>query len=676
MNQAKTVLLLLILAILGGGLYFLTTGQEAPPSPIPPAATPDRPEVSPAQPRAAQAPQPSAPKTDRKVVEMDPASADQTAPQGVKGRVLLPNGAPAVGVPVYLTKNLSSDPIGTWLANRTGRVIPPIASSVTGPDGRFALGVRDPTDIYDLRVVPEDYPELDHRSIKLHEEDWYDTKDLILEQGSVVYGRVTDETTGAPVQNAVVSLVPTNLAHQMLAAPGRENGLVVAVDSSGGFRFQAAPRQGTISLSAEADGYARVEQTNLAIQPDQPNEFNLQLPRGLPIAGIVQDPKGVPIAGARVVATAISNKIPQTGEGMSGSDGRFRIPALRDGPYQLTASAPLYSEKTEKPVLAGDEQVVLTLEQQGSARVRVLDRQGRPVRSFTLSLKRSFPKNPIGIGNVPEFRDVRIMPPDFDGDFATVRGIPNGDFVFQITAQGHARTLSEPFTVLAGGTVPEVTVHLTLGGVLTGRVLDGRGNPVSGATVSTDINGGLAADSEFFKIFAQFMPEKITKTSTRTDRAGRYRLPLLAFGDYMIRATHPQYCEGVALDLKVESETDIVVPDITLQHGTIIEGIATQGGQPRGQVKITIGPPMDQTQQLDPSGKPKAMFMATAISSGDGHYRFLKRVPPGTYAIHASAQAGDNNPFVTLIQMKQTERTLVVPPGQERMIQNFDIPLQ
>jgi len=183
-------------------------------------------------------------------------------------------------------------------------------------------------------------------------------------------------------------------------------------------------------------------------------------------------------------------------------------------------------------------------------------------------------------------------------------------------------------------------------------------------------------DTEFGQLFRQFMPEKITKSSAKTDAQGNYKLPLLAFGDYMIRVAHPDFCEGSAMNVKLEQEGTVEVPQMTLMRGTLVEGVATVGGVPTGQVKVTIGPPTGAQPELDAEGKPKMAFMANAVSASDGTFRFTKRVPPGTYQIHASKAAGDNNPFVTLLQMKQTARPLTVLPGQEKILQNFDVPAQ
>lgn len=681
MNSAAKIIVVICLlgAVLAGAIFFLLQPDSQPVvQPPAPRVQEDPPPVPSNDPVVAPEPvrveQPASGRTTVRV-ESDQGTGG-SLPQGVLGRVLTPAGLPLEGALVFLMRSASADPIEIFLANKRGEIIPPVATGKTDGEGRFRLGTQKPGTAYDVRVITDSYPELHHRSVRIKDNDWYDAGDLRLETGVVVQGRVIEEGTMVPIPGAKVHLQSTNAAHTLLATPGREKGLPAETDAGGFFRYDNAPRNSTISLSAEAPGFARVEKLNLVLQQEAPNEFNIELARGLSIIGYVVSTQGAPVPGAKVTATALSSKVPQTAQADTDRDGRFELFALREGPFQLMASAPQYEEKTERPILAGAQDVRLILEQRGMARVRVLARTGAAIKDFTLSLKRSFPNNPLGIGNVPEFRDQRVTPRDFEGDFYLVKGIPNGDFVFQIAANNHARTLSAPFTIAAGGPVPEVVVEMTMGGVILGRVVDDRGNPVAGATVSTDMNGGFAAETDFGALFKQFMPDRITKTSTRTAADGRYRLPLLAYGDYMLRVAHADYCEGTAVNVKVESETEIPLPDIRLVRGTIVRGLAMVDGQPAGQVKIQIGPPMGQTPELDENGMPKMTFMSSCLSDSDGRFQFLKRVPPGNYQIHASKQAGDNNPFVTLLQVKQTARDLQVLAGQEVIEQNFNIPRQ
>jgi len=678
-GPTKLLLSLFVLAAAGGAAYLLTGGPEVQvPVTQPPVVEP-QPTTQPDQPVVVQEPVKVDPqRQDPQRVVVDPRRNNEfaDAPQGVTGRVLQPSGLPAADVAVYLMKSASAEPIEIFLANKRGQVIPPAASGTTGPDGVFRLGITKAGDTFDLRVVSDQHPELQHARIKPSAGDWYDTGDLRLEQGAVVTGRVLEEGTGAVVPGARVFLNETNQTHSMLATPGREKGIAVETDAGGYFRFENAPRMASINLMAEASGYARAERNNLIVQADKNNDFVLELARGMPISGIVVSSAGQPIRGAKVSARGLSAKVPQLGSTVTEPDGTFTFPSLREGPYELTATASQYEELVEKPVMSGASDVKLVLEQRGMVRLRVLSKKGSPVKSYTLSLKRWFPNNPMGIGNVPEYRDVRITPGDYEGEYATVRGLPSGEFVFQVITTDHAKTISPSFVVQAGAEPPVVEATLTLGGTIVGRVVDDRGSPVAGAAVSTDFNGGFAMETEFGQLFRQFMPEKITKASAKSDAQGNYKLPLLAFGDYMIRVSHPDFCEGSAMNVKLEQEGVVEVPQLTLVRGTLVEGVATVAGVPTGQVKVTIGPPTGAQPELDAEGKPKMAFMANAVSASDGTFRFAKRVPPGTYQIHASKAAGDNNPFVTLLQMKQTARPLTVLPGQEKILQNFDVPAQ
>lgn len=54
----------------------------------------------------------------------------------------------------------------------------------------------------------------------------------------------------------------------------------------------------------------------------------------------------------------------------------------------------------------------------------------------------------------------------------------------------------------------------------------------------------------------------------------------------------------------------------------------------------------------------------------------LKRVPPGSYKIHASRQAGNNDIFTPLLHMKATSREMVITAGQQQSMQNFELPAQ
>ena len=171
---AKILLPLVLLAGVGGVAWYLNTGETAlPPAPQQPEAVKpplvEQPTVQPATPV-----KPPEPDNQRTVVAV-PTESRTDAAQGVRGHVLLPNGAPAAGVPVYLMQAVTADPLNIFLASKTGQKFPPVASGHTAEDGTFALGVTRPKDTYDLRIVSDEYPELQHRSIKVREEDWYDT---------------------------------------------------------------------------------------------------------------------------------------------------------------------------------------------------------------------------------------------------------------------------------------------------------------------------------------------------------------------------------------------------------------------------------------------------------------------------------------------------------------------
>lgn len=684
-NVAKLALpLLLVAAAAGGAFYLLNQGEVTPvslPGAPPNGGTPEAVTKDPT-PDTAKA-DPGNPVRQPQRIEASGAigNAHADAEQGVKGKVFLPNGQPAVGVTVMLLENAMANPIDMFLKNKTGQVSPPLATSVTFEDGSFALGVLKAGQSVDLRVVSDAHPEIARSPLKFRSGDWHDAGDLRLEEGLVVQGRVIELLSKAGVGNATVYLNSSNRTHAMSATPGRENGIQVLTDDGGHFRFDNAPRTGLVNLKVEAAGYAATNLLSQQIRVDAPNQFKLEIERGRTITGVVVDDSGERITGAKVVATGLSTKTPQTETVYCDDEGEFEFAALRGGPYRLQVSAKRFAD-VDVPLVLTDEDHKVVMPKRGSVRLKVLTAKGRAIKSYRLSLKRSFPTNPNNIGNVIDFPDRTINPGSYRGEWAMIDGLPSGMFRFQLTERNHAKTLSEPFTVEQGADPIEVTVVLTLGGEITGTVIDDQGQPVAGATVASDMNAGLAANTGIFEMFRAMIPEKHTSRNVKTDRQGRFRISKLSYADYMLRVSHPNYCEGSQVDIKLTQEGEVIDAGvIQLLKGTLIEGITTVDGSPAGQVKVVISIPAP-TGQAVPTAQPntpeamaaaaRRLFSTKSLSDGDGRFIMLKRVPPGTYKVTAARHSADS-PFMALLDMKQSAKELIVSPGQDRATVNFNL---
>jgi uncharacterized GH25 family protein len=481
----------------------------------------------------------------------------------------------------------------------------------------------------------------------------------------VVRGRVTIAGTDLPAPQAVVTLLSANAFEEIARAslPGREQGLRVTADANGAYELRNAP-PGPWSVQALAPGFAKVVRSPVDPLPEQQaTVVDFELPRGLSIQGRIIASSGRPIADARIQATALQSDGSQL-EATSDQGGNFEVLGMREGSQWLRITAKGYQMHDERSVPAGTQNLQVILEETGSARARVRDPDGRVLDRYLLGVRRWFPHGGGQIGNLPNVPDVSVRPEDLLDGAATLTGMDPGtdqeraEYVFQVQADGFARTLSNPFEVSANG-APLIEITVTRGAVLLGQVLDEAGRPVADAEVVTQGEGSVE-DGPLRNLFAGIAPDKITRAKARTDHQGNFRLERLAFADYQLKVQHPDYCDGIVHGLQLSSPTEQRLPPIVLVHGTVVRGTTSVDGVRSGQVKVVV--------DADPSVVDAGYLHAETVSNQDGTFVLQKRLPPGSYEIKAAQLASDAahpDIFRQILQMKQTSVSLELRRGQD-----------
>jgi Carboxypeptidase regulatory-like domain/PDZ domain len=186
----------------------------------------------------------------------------------------------------------------------------------------------------------------------------------------------------------------------------------------------------------------------------------------------VLDTAGAPVAEARVRLASASLWPPQ--EALTQRDGTLRIAGLKAGMYAVRADKDTRVSSTEYVSLLGtssDEPVKLELRPGVMLTVRARDEEALAISGVQVSVRENgltaFPLDAItdkrGVATVGPF-----------GDRATL-GAHGATVV--ASKEGYVPYRDTP---VAG---PEMDIVLQTGGVIEGRVVDGRGHPVGGAVL-------------------------------------------------------------------------------------------------------------------------------------------------------------------------------------------------
>lgn len=396
----------------------------------------------------------------------DATVVELTLPAGrtIRGRAVTADGAPVVGVEVQAAEGERAQDGDLDVA---GFDRDPDGRTTTGPDGAFTLeGLGEGR--HRLRLV-------DGEAVLVEE-----IVVVAAGAGDVVLRRapplnielIVVDGAGKPVAGATVLLFPRSPGHEGPFQPRSERTApdgrveIVGVSRRTRMGLQVVPPPNRDDLASLDGEDLSAERTRLVLPP------------GRVIRGKVVDGDGKPArAEVRARRAPEAGDEPSPGDFRAGAttddDGTFVLRGLPRAPVLLRADGPDARpwEDDDRPfttVDVGTSEVRLVLERAARVTVRVLGPDGAPVRSADCAVASG----------------ARTSAETIDGGTFELPRRPTTQVVAVARAVAADGTSPAPGLVTVNPGVDVVELRLAAGAEVRGRVVDGAGKPVVGATVA------------------------------------------------------------------------------------------------------------------------------------------------------------------------------------------------
>lgn len=565
----------------------------------------------------------------------------------------------------------------------------------TDAEGRYELANAPPGE-FDVLAIAAGHVGGKAPPLRAADGQRVDAPAIVLKTGPMVSGRVVDEA-GAPVEGVLVrwDLVDwESLQFDLTLAPL----LMQAVE---GFDYPRTDADGRFQAGALAgDPPFRIDffKTGFAYKRERWDpaessaELEVVLSRGGSIEGIVMDAeKAEPITEFSISSNGrIDTEAggpgavnPFTGSlWIEDSAGRFVIPAIEAGKRTLVFEAPGYPPKSMPgiEVVAGQatKGIIVELSTGGVVRGKVVDGEGEPVAAAQVFAQpsdgRSRSRGRRARGPFAELGNAANEAPSGalaivagtgllsgesvltkrDGSFE-VRGLEPGSWKFSAQHRDFAFGTSEPVVVAAGAVLEDVTVELSSGGSIFGRVTDRYDRPLPGAIIVATSPAGITGSREGGDLYQGV-----------ADASGHYEIEHMQGGGYFIAvlrgdaALSPMSFLGtlqfdlVTVPGEGELEYDIVDRSASAcrVHGQVIAGgVPAQAG---AIFALSFG--SEGLLGLDAK---------VAQVRPDGTYEF-PGLAPGTYQFNYGGVGGGGNARMNVEVPDQAEYlcNLVLPEGR------------
>lgn len=428
----------------------------------------------------------------------------------------------------------------------------------------------------------------------------------------LIQGWVVDPA-GRPVPEATVhegTLAQVAMGRRFEDTPERPS---VRTDEEGRFSIDVGDAAG-VSLCAAAEGFAASEERVIAVAGRDPSEaVTLTLRQGARVTGVVYGKDQLPVADRGVQVA--SPDLGEFREVTTDAQGRFELDTLNPGPWR----AATFPSEAELEAQGAEPSMENMMGQLAQAQFELAD--GEDFELVLGKVSADSPHvsgrllrdgEPIG-GLMQWFPAARVMEKQVvqaDGEGRFEVNLPAPDVWIVHVNDFAARSRGKRISLdLGAGQTEELIIDLR-GARITGRVVDGEGEPLAGVTVELRTVGG-----------APHQPDPTLGGGGLTTRAdGTYFYELVEPGRYrvVVHGSAPggdgeSYGAALSEVVEVEGDADVAIPDVQLEPGLAIAiGVTDRAGRPVSGASLYFHGPAGEP--LNPDTRTRSSSAGSATS--------------------------------------------------------------
>lgn len=350
-----------------------------------------------------------------------------------------------------------------------------------------------------------------------------------------IHGVVVDQI-GNVIEGALVDAFELNSTPEVKGTPATVTRARATSGRDGSFSLERLRRRVQYNLTIHAEGYRIQQHGPIDSKNDDVHGVVITLEAQGGVAGVVTSPDGaVPTPFSIRVMKDHGNSIAPMGrvQSFETANGVFQVVNLDPGKYALEATAkgfaPSLSESFMVTSSTLTENVDIRLSHGATIAGALYDAAGTPISGAKITIQQN--KNQgqalagflALLGGGANASKQPSTKSDSEGNF-TIENLVPGTFQVEIIKAGYTHSAINDVALIADQTTNLGSLALTRGGTIIGQVVDGGG---------AGFSAGLVTCTN--QVAPGQTPEHMLNKEVRPDANGRFEIPNLPAGDYLLQ---------------------------------------------------------------------------------------------------------------------------------------------